>query len=82
MEPATKLQAVEKTIVKQRKQIQNFENVLDALKDELREAREVARATEIVAERCRGEAERLAVENERYLAVIEALASALDARNR
>lgn len=82
MEQTNKLLAAEKTIQKQNKRIRNLENVLDAMKDELREAREAARSTALEAERRRGETERLAIENERYLSVIEALASALDARKR
>ena len=76
--PPTTDRAVEKLL----RRITNLENVVDAQKDELREAREAARSAALEAERRRGEAERLAIENERYLSVIEALASALDARKR
>lgn len=82
MEQTNKLPVTDKTVEKLLRRITNLENVVDAQKDELREAREAARIAALKAERRKDEAEHLAVENERYLAVIEALASALDARNR
>lgn len=79
MEQTNKLLAAEKTIQKQIKRIRNLENVLDALKDELREARERATVAEIAAER-RAEAEgQSSTRDERILSVLDSLAQTLSA---
>ncbi len=79
MEQTNKLLAAEKTIQKQIKRIRNLENVLDALKDELREARERATVAEIAAQR-RAEAEGpSSSRDERILSALVSLAQTLSA---